>query len=230
MFNIIKANDFLTYGDKSEYPNIISSQLPILKDGTYIEQGNPEGPCFTVQSNILYDSIIEMSKFVRGRGVDCLEIGRRNGWSTRMILSAFSKVDGHLDSIDVSPCDIKPLLSEEEKNHYTQICSRCQDYKFQKTYDFVFIDTWHRYKETLEEIEVGWPLLNTPGILIVHKCESHFNCKKAVFDWAQKNMRTFCFDSRGQGMAMFVKPNYPLKLRDRSSNDNLSNETYNTTN
>ena len=213
---------FMGHDEKPDWPESVKLHLPTVRgDGGIVEGNCPEGPTFSLQAPSLYELAL------RTKPKNIIEIGRRAGFSTRMLLDACIKADAQLWSIDASENDISETLNEEQKKHFHQLVGDGTTYEFPEKAEFVFIDTWHTYGATLAEMNWAWKFVKNPGIMMVYKSESHFACKKAAFEWAATNCPGgFIHDSRGQGFSLFIRPEYTHILRDRAAPDTIHNSQF----
>ena len=185
-------------------------------DGTHLL----EGRTFGIHAVTLYESIIRMnSKKV-------LEIGRRRGFSTRIIIDAVKKTGGHLWSIDpVIDHEFYDFTPKENLEFVTVIKSNHEEWSPIENFDFIFVDTKHLYEETKLCLGKYWSFLKSPGIIFMHKYDSHYGEKKAIHEFVEDRKIACVFDTRDQGIALLTKP-LTIWARDRKEPDVISNSQY----
>lgn len=207
---------FIGTDEKEDWPESVKKHIPSIIDGKITDSTFEEGPVFTLQAPTIYECLLRVN------AKKVLEVGRRKGVSTRILIDAVKKTGGHIWSIDIDDLDTKQDLPKEDHKYLTTLHGNVINYAFDENFDFIFIDTFHTYLGTLAELDACWPLLKEPGIMIVHKVDSHFGAKRAVIEWSETRKLGFIMDTRGQGMAIFLKPCYPIRLRDRLTKDSIS--------
>ena len=106
-----------------------------------------------------------------------VELGTRDGESTRAFLAAASMTGADLLSIDRDDCG-QLDLPFSERWHFVQcddvefgrsgFVDWCRDRSLEPRIDLLFIDTSHWYDHTKQEIETWAPYLSDHGTLIFH--------------------------------------------------------------
>lgn len=210
-------------GKEKDWPESVKKHLPHIDgQGEIKDAEHYEGPVLSIHAATLY----ELAMFSNPKNI--IEVGRRNGESTRILLDVCLQKNAFLWSIDIkdSLSDLYPLIDKKYHRHYKQLVGDGTTYEWPFEADFIFIDTMHTYKGTLSEADSLWKHLKSPGIMAIYKTESHWGAKKAVFEWAEKMNLSFIHDTRGQGISIFIKPNYSISMRDRKAPDCLKNEEF----
>lgn len=99
-----------------------------------------------------------------------LELGVRNGDSTRPLLLAASKLEGHLTSVDLQPTNYVP--PSELQSYWTFVQQDAVDFLTNQPgnepYDLVFIDDWHAYAHVKKELEQLDRLISPRTVVLVH--------------------------------------------------------------
>lgn len=99
-----------------------------------------------------------------------LELGVRNGDSTRPLLLAAEKNNGFLTSVDIQPTSYVP--SDNLSQHWKFIQKDALDFLQNDTpaepYDFIFIDDWHSYNHVKAELEQIDRLVSPKTVILVH--------------------------------------------------------------
>lgn len=108
-----------------------------------------------------------------------VELGTRDGISTRALLAAAEISDAHLLSIDVADCS-RLGLPERLRARWTFVCAEdvafadepfaafCAARNLPPFADVVFVDTSHAYEHTRAEIEKWTRRLSPQGIMLFH--------------------------------------------------------------
>jgi predicted O-methyltransferase YrrM len=99
-----------------------------------------------------------------------LELGVRNGDSTRPLLLAAHKNDGHLVSVDIQPTCYKPPY--ELQTNWTFIQSDALSFLKNdnplEPYDLIFVDDWHAYSHVKQELEELDRLVSPRTVILIH--------------------------------------------------------------
>ena len=193
-----------------EYPEKVKQFLPHLEhiDGKLTMVIQKE---YGAQAVILFDLVVSLN------AKNVLEYGTRAGISTGIFLEAVKKTDGHLWTVDIQ--DIPLVASKEDEEFISVIKDHSLSYMPPFPMDVIFLDTSHQYEQTLLELERCWQFLKPEGFLICHDYDSHFDCKRAITEWAEHHKIGFIADSRMQGIAVIPKPELPNTCRKRVTFD-----------
>jgi len=141
------------------------------------------------------------SEVLNLKGEKVIELGTGAGWSAEAFLLALELTGGRLWSVDIRPR--KATLNKLDKmgfrNRYSFYQGDSLDFaeKWDKgKADIVFIDTSHRYRQTLKELDAYSPIVNNNGTIFLHDALSHITYKtsektygvlKAVKRWLRYN-------------------------------------------
>lgn len=123
-----------------------------------------------------------------------LELGVRNGDSTRPLLLAASKLDGHLTSVDLqpttysAPSELQPYWSFVQEDALTFLTNEPGN----EPYDLIFIDDWHAYSHVKKELEQIDRLISPRTVILVHDLMygntcPHYHCDLTLStgQWAE---------------------------------------------
>ncbi len=99
-----------------------------------------------------------------------LELGVRNGDSTRPLLHAAYKNKGKLISVDIHPTRFE--CPKEYESHWSFVqedaLSFLKNQQPTEPYDLIFIDDWHAYDHVKAELEQVDRLVSPRTIILVH--------------------------------------------------------------
>ena len=111
-----------------------------------------------------------------------LELGVEFGNSTVALLEAVSKIDGHVWSIDLTPClETKALVQECGLGKYwTFIQGDDLEVSWNAPIDHLFIDTLHLTKQTSAELAKFEPFVTEGGIITLHDTYSFPGVSRGV--------------------------------------------------
>lgn len=108
-----------------------------------------------------------------------VELGTRGGESTRALLSATLRSQGHMLSIDINNCSI-PDLPFDAQSIWTffqyddilfgreKFLAWCEEKNIHPHIDVLFIDTSHLYEHTCQELAVWMPFVSSGGTVLFH--------------------------------------------------------------
>lgn len=99
-----------------------------------------------------------------------LELGVRNGDSTRPLLLAAQKNGGLLTSVDILPTSYKPSgqLLPFWKFIQKDALEFLKNDSPSEPYDFIFVDDWHSYEHVKAEFEQIDRLVSPKTVILVH--------------------------------------------------------------
>jgi predicted O-methyltransferase YrrM len=151
-----------------------------------------------------------------------IELGVREGHSTRAWLAGLEKTGGHLWSVDcevptfAAPGDIWTFVLGDDNDPavWAQLPERC---------DIAFIDTDHAYTHTVRELQLLARRVRPGGMILLHDTENEhpedhgvkippqppFPVKQAVQFMAQQYRWVATLDERGWGLGVLQVP--PLR-------------------
>ena len=99
-----------------------------------------------------------------------LELGVRNGDSTRPLLAAANKNSGMLTSVDIEPTSFS--CPSELQSNWTFVQQDALEFlraaRPSKPYDLIFIDDWHAYGHVKSELEQIDRLVSPKTVILVH--------------------------------------------------------------
>lgn len=102
------------------------------------------------------------------RGKTFVELGVREGHTTKPLHLAAKLNEGHLWSIDINkPTEYCP---DDESYTFVQSCSLefLKDWPENKKIDFVYIDDWHSYSHVKRELEFIDKYIGPSSIVLLH--------------------------------------------------------------
>lgn len=104
------------------------------------------------------------------KGKQYIELGVRNGTTTKPIFQAVIRNEGFLHSVDIEDC---PFGSREDKNYrfYKQDAIEfLLDWEKRRSDspDFVYIDDWHSYDHVKKELEILDRIVSPSTIILIH--------------------------------------------------------------
>jgi len=133
----------------------------------------------------MYDRIIEKNY------TEVLELGVREGFSTRGILLAMRTINGHLTSIDtytsivgnqrVDELNLRKywtFLVDDPRTHILELA-------WNKEVDLLFVDSSHEYSRTVEELERFSPWVRYE--ILLHDTKSFPDVRKAIEKFMEGN-------------------------------------------
>lgn len=100
-----------------------------------------------------------------------LELGVRDGASTKPLLLAAHMLGGSLTSVDIEDTSFKPDANMQ--NNWNFIKSDALEYlddatKAGKVYDLIYVDDWHAYQHVKRELEYIDMLTKPSGVILLH--------------------------------------------------------------
>lgn len=129
-----------------------------------------------------------------------IELGTRSGVSTAGWLYGLAQTGGHLWSVDLDPAPDLPVSSGwtfiQGNDLDPAVTAQLPD-----TVDIVFIDTDHRYAQTLAELNVYYPRVRPGGKIVLHDTENarpldaevgiRYPVKRAVEEFCNEELLTW---------------------------------------
>jgi predicted O-methyltransferase YrrM len=150
-----------------------------------------------------------------------IELGVREGHSTRALLAGLHETGGHLWSVDCEPTHPDELAAhpswtfvlgdDNDPAVWAQLPEQC---------DVAFIDTDHAYTHTVRELDLLAQRIRPGGIILLHDTENEhpedhgvrippqppFPVKQALMMYAQQRRWVAHLDSRGWGLGTLSVP------------------------
>jgi len=123
---------------------------------------------------VLYEAVLRLKPAV------CIEAGTRQGESTTAIMAALDQTGGELHSVDISETTVPRWLKRHPKWNFTHGDATLFGKAWIGKADFIFIDTSHWFRETLEELEAFLPLLEVGGESYWHDTNAPFEVSAAI--------------------------------------------------
>jgi len=164
---------------------------------------------FNVWTDVQYALPIMYNHIVKRRFRTVLELGVRNAVSTRAILLALKKTNGHLWSVDIRACNrgISAVKEWRLDNIWTFIQENDLDLKWNKVVDMLFIDTLHTFEHTMLELEKFAPFVQ--HTIFMHDTldgKSITDCGKAAMTYVTEHP-TWKFEELGgqYGLGMLTR-------------------------
>lgn len=123
-----------------------------------------------------------------------LELGVRNGDSTRPLLLAASKTGGTLTSVDLQPTSYSPPGELQSYWRFVQqdAVSFLEQDPGVEPYDLIFLDDWHAYAHVKKEFEQLDRLVSPKTVILVHDLMygntcPHYHCDLTLSSgqWAE---------------------------------------------
>jgi predicted O-methyltransferase YrrM len=123
-----------------------------------------------------------------------LELGVRNGDSTRPLLLAASKTGGTVTSVDLQPTSYSPPTELQPYWRFVQqdAISFLEQDPGTEPYDLVFLDDWHAYAHVKKELEQLDRLISPKTVILVHDLMygntcPHYHCDLTLSSgqWAE---------------------------------------------
>ena len=116
-----------------------------------------------------------------------LELGVRNGESTRLFLEVCDITGGKLISVDINDCS---GVSKSERWQFIQADDTELD--FNEQIDILFIDTSHEYMHTFMELSKFGDLVRKGGVIFLHDTFMP-SVMKAIEDYLKKDHSEYSF-------------------------------------
>lgn len=124
------------------------------------------------------------------RPSNVVELGTREGQSTRALKLAVKEIGIRGVGVDLSPAPSGFIEQHDDWKHFQgddiAFAKKLKVKSFRKkilgseSIDLLFIDTSHEYEHTKRELENYWPLLSSPGVLILHDTNLSTNHKMDI--------------------------------------------------
>lgn len=119
-----------------------------------------------------------------------LELGTRTGHSTRAFLKAANILNAKVISVDIEDC--RPYVKPHPCWEFHQMNDL--DFEIDKPIDVLFIDTSHKYKHTLKELEKFAPKVRRNGVILLHDTISCPEVYKALSKFMADNNGKYDFE------------------------------------
>jgi len=123
---------------------------------------------------VLYDAVLRLKPEV------CIECGTRQGESSVAIMAALDQTGGRLESIDLHPVTVPKWLKRNESWKFTHGDATLFGKAWRGKVKFIFVDTSHWFRETLEELETFLPLLEVGGEAYFHDTRTPWEVSAAI--------------------------------------------------
>ena len=119
-----------------------------------------------------------------------LELGVRTGNSTRAFIEVADIIDSQVYGVDIEDCS---WVSDSPRFHFT----KCDSLEYVPDFipSLVFIDTSHKYHQTLLELRRYVPLLPTAGVIMLHDTISCPEVLQAIQDFIKESDRIEKFEN-----------------------------------
>jgi len=102
------------------------------------------------------------------KGQYYIELGVRNGDTTRPLLKAVELNNGRLYSVDINPApEIKSFHWDFHQEDAVQFLKKWENLSFPPP-DFVYIDDWHAYDHVKKELEILDRIVSPQTIIVLH--------------------------------------------------------------
>lgn len=154
----------------------------------------------------------------RGDVTKVIELGVREGHSTRAWLTGLHQTGGHLWSVDIEPTH--DIVADPELWTFIHGDSRDPNVVAQmpERVDVVFIDTDHSFVGTMRELDLYSRLVRPGGLVLLHDTENEhpedhgvrippqppFPVKQALQAYAQQRRWPAHLDERGWGLGTLM--------------------------
>lgn len=112
-----------------------------------------------------------------------LELGVRDGISTKAFLFALDKTDGQLISVDRSDCS-----KVSDSPRWKFIKSDDMNLQFNEIIDILFIDTSHKYAHTLAELKKYGDLVRKGGMIFLHDTVRYPEVMDAIREYLRTHL------------------------------------------
>lgn len=107
---------------------------------------------------------------IGSKAKNILELGVRNGDSTRPLLAAAKRNNGKLTSVDIHETSFVP--DESYRENWCFVKSDALEFLRNQTpsepYDMIFIDDWHAYDHVKKELDEIDRLVSPRTVILVH--------------------------------------------------------------
>jgi|TARA_B100001971_G_scaffold65136_1_gene59896 predicted O-methyltransferase YrrM len=137
-----------------------------------------------------------------------VELGTRNGESTIALVEGAKKTNGKVFSFDLDPCleAKKRIKSLNLDSYWSFKQSNSLDVDWKSEIDHLFIDSSHKYSETLAELKKFEPYVRNGGVITLHDivtCPEVMNAMDKYFEKRSDIMIYRFFNNHG--LAVIVK-------------------------
>lgn len=146
---------------------------------------------------------------------DILETGYDAGITTRVLALTGARVIGIDDESEYPASKISAKLLLEPYKNVTLIKQDALTYLLnskENSFDFIFIDDWHKYNHVLNEAIEAKRIIRPGGIIVFHDTNLFdiYKILDEVFDDWERIVDIKCisdFDNKNYGMGIVLKPN-----------------------
>ncbi len=117
-----------------------------------------------------------------------LELGTGKGESTVALLEAVKRTGGRVYSLDIDPCEEAHVKIKAYKldKYWTFIQGDSLKIDWRRRIDHLFIDTYHTFDHTLEELKKYEPYVRRGGIVTLHDIVTWPGVLQAAKKYAEK--------------------------------------------
>jgi predicted O-methyltransferase YrrM len=116
--------------------------------------------------------VVLFSLVLNSKAKKILELGVRNGTTTRALVAAASLLDSEVDSVDIQPANF--LINFDKWKFYKSDALQFLKNN-NKKYDFIFIDDWHGEDHVCKELELLEPYFDVTTIIVMHDLMHSFS-------------------------------------------------------
>jgi len=149
-----------------------------------------------------------------------VELGTRDGQSTRALRMAADELGIRGVSVDLSPAPDSTFETGKNWTHLQEddivLANKLKDSDYRmkllgtNSIDFLFLDTSHEYLHTKRELDSYWPLISDGGLLILH--DSNLSSARKV----DVDGRTYRGWDNARGVSRAVEDFFNLSLNEKS--------------
>jgi len=137
-----------------------------------------------------------------------LELGTAEGKSTVALLQAVQKIGGKVYSIDINPClEAREAIRKYGLlDHWIFIQENDLQMEWKKNIDHLFIDTTHKFQQTINELKKYEPYVRDGGIITMHDIISFPEVMKAIHEYLRNrnDLRLYKY-LHNNGLAIIFK-------------------------
>jgi predicted O-methyltransferase YrrM len=118
------------------------------------------------------------------RAKNILELGVREGHSTRALVAAAKHLNTKVDCVDIKKQNHSLLVGYENEFNFIESDALLFLKNCNTIYDFVFVDDWHEEQHVYQELSYLKNLVNINGLIVLHDLMhsySHPHYNKTVY-------------------------------------------------